>query len=63
MITYAMDTNPKHDEVWRTYEAKAIADIQSHFKISKLEAEQKLKDSDIEHPVILPDVAFWIEND
>lgn len=61
MITYATDTNPEHDEIWRTYEAKAIADIQSHFKITKFEAEIMLKKSDINHPVVLPDVAFWIE--
>lgn len=48
-------------DVWRCYKVKAIADIQSELVITAEEAENRLEASNIDNPVELKEVSYWVE--
>lgn len=53
--------NNTTNEVWNTHWLTAVADIRSDRQISQEEAENLLLDSDIDRPVKVGEVDFWME--
>ena len=55
--------NPETGEVWGINELSAIADIHSELGITREEAKDLLVKSNIDNPIKLRDVEFWMENE
>ena len=55
-------SDKKHDyEIWRSHWLKAVADIYSERRIAYNEAEELLRKSNIDNPVSLNEVDYWVE--
>jgi hypothetical protein len=48
------------EEVYECNRAKIIADVQSYFKCTQLQALNKILDSDINNPIQIKDIQIWI---
>lgn len=61
ITVYCCDIENNTRLVWRAQVLRAIADIQSEKAVSKEEAKRLLENSDINSPVVLKKIEYWVE--